>query len=98
MILGQKIVKNKIKIITGMYVAHWDVCSIRDVCSSFRDLCRSLRDVCSSFRDVCSSLVGHLAAVTATRVQNPGILPNIVHKMKTPDGERTLLDPGNKEF
>ena len=98
MILGQKIVKNKIKIIKGMYVAQWDVCSIRDVCSSFRDLCRSLRDVCSSFRDVCSSLVGHLAAVTATRVQNPGILPNIVHKMKTPDGERTLLDPGNKEF
>ena len=28
---------------------------------------------------------------------NPGILPNIVHKVKTRDGERTLLVSGNKK-
>ena len=34
------------------------------------------------------SLVAHLAA---------GILPNIVHIVKTRDRERTLLDPGEKK-
>ena len=28
---------------------------------------------------------------------NPGILPDIAHKVKIRDGERTLLDPGNKK-
>ena len=28
---------------------------------------------------------------------NPGILPSIAHKVKTRDGERTLLNPGNKK-
>ena len=50
--------------------------------------------------NVYSSLVAHLAAVSATRVRFPAscqILHRTVHKVKTPDGERTLQDSGNNK-
>ena len=44
--------------------------------------------------DVCSSCSG---STPGNAGLNPGILPNIVHKVKTRDGERTLLVSGNKK-
>ena len=47
-------------------------------------------------RDVCSSLVAHLAAVAATRI--PASCQILyLQKVKTQDGEWTLLNPGNKK-
>ena len=54
------------------------------------------------YQDVCSTLVANLAAVAASRVRIPASCQiwNIVHKVKTgmETGERTLLNPGNKEL
>ena len=45
-----------------------------------------------------SSLVAHLTTCGRSNSGSyPDILQNIVHKVKTQDGERTLLNPGNKK-
>ena len=44
----------------------------------------------------CVFCVPHPGCGRSNSGSNPGILPNIVYKSKTRDGERTLLNPGNK--